>query len=158
MVADLFNIYHTHQNESIEKASEMHTSTHPSHHLYHVWLACVRDMAFYVCLDLCSHHFLPLVSNTGAGNALLRTCVCARVCSVVWRFVLQLLLCVFCYFFLIFQPFFIDVHTPKSVRVPSPPFVSPHARHILHILWKIGFNMIYLRFANMYYDCNIQLT
>lgn len=78
MVADLFNIYHTHQNESIEKASEMHTSTHPSHHLYHVWLACVRDMAFYVCLDLCSHHFLPLVSNTGAGNALVRTCVCVR--------------------------------------------------------------------------------
>lgn len=134
MVADLFNIYHTHQNESIEIASEMHTSTHPSHHLYQVWLACVRDMAFYVCLDLCSHHFLPLVSNTGAGNALLRTYVCVSMfCCLAIRSLVAFM-CLLLFFPHILAFFHRRAHTEERSRSLSSVCITSCPPHFAHSL------------------------
>lgn len=170
MVADLFNS-HTHfQTEPIEKeksGDKMHTSTHPSHHPYHMWLACVRDMAFYVRLDLCSHHFLPLVLIPVLVMLyclLLYQYVCVCVRKYVRLFGNSFSRC-FHMSFVIFSHILTSLSffyrcvlsTPKHSRFLSS-FCITVARLILHILWKIGFNMIYLRFANMYYDCNIQLT
>lgn len=130
----------------------MHTSTHPSHHPYHMWLACVRDMAFYVCFDLCSHHFLPLVLipvlvmlycfSCISTCVFVSVCVCSKVCSVVWQFVLQMLSYVFCYFFLIFQPSsFLQMYT-EAFAFFSPSlslsFASPLPASFCTFFGKLG--------------------
>lgn len=157
---------HEHHETSVENfgpfvrhtysSNEMHTDTHPlpSHGMP---CACERDMDFYVQFDFCSHHFLLFVSS----NATLHYCSCYWWCTVV-------LVPLFgnsfssCFYvsFVIFAHISVGFY---SQTLSSIFFVRLYAFSgaltlILHILRKIGFNMIYLRFTNMYYDCNIQLT
>lgn len=138
----------------------MHTNTHPlpSYTFVHVLSVDVRIWIFMFASTYV--HIIFFSTCSLMPVLLVFECV-----SMLFRgLAIRSLVAFMCLlsFFLIFQTeifsvFYSRTHTCFFNIFNSFPSVRVVHLLILHILWKIGFNMIYLRIANMYYDdCNIQ--